>query len=73
MLPRDVAVADDRFVVNYFRLSQDGRLLVTGSNDNTIRVWDVATGKPLKILRGHAGRVPACVFCGGSEGEQELQ
>ncbi|WP_370401030.1 NAD(P)/FAD-dependent oxidoreductase [Sulfitobacter sp. JB4-11] len=30
VLPRDVAVADDRFVVNYFRLSHDKRLLFGG-------------------------------------------
>lgn len=30
VLPRDVAVADSRFVVNYFRLSSDGRLLFGG-------------------------------------------
>ncbi|MEH6521015.1 NAD(P)/FAD-dependent oxidoreductase [Sulfitobacter sp.] len=30
VLPRDVAVADSRFVVNYFRLSDDGRLLFGG-------------------------------------------
>ncbi len=30
VLPRDVAVADSRFVVNYFRRSHDGRLLFGG-------------------------------------------
>lgn len=30
VLPRDVAVADSRFVVNYFRRSSDGRLLFGG-------------------------------------------
>ncbi|MHA6347075.1 NAD(P)/FAD-dependent oxidoreductase [Roseivivax sp. CAU 1761] len=30
VLRRDIAVADDRFVVNYFRLSHDGRLLFGG-------------------------------------------
>ncbi|MBS0123238.1 NAD(P)/FAD-dependent oxidoreductase [Thetidibacter halocola] len=30
VLTRDVAVADDKFVVNYFRLSEDGRLLFGG-------------------------------------------
>lgn len=30
VLPRDVAIADSRFVVNYFRLSHDGRLLFGG-------------------------------------------
>ncbi len=30
VLSQDVAVADDRFVINYFRLSHDGRLLFGG-------------------------------------------
>ena len=30
LIPRDVAVVDTRFVVNYFRLSADGRLLFGG-------------------------------------------
>lgn len=30
IMPKDVAVADDRFVVNYFRLSEDKRLLFGG-------------------------------------------
>ena len=30
ILSQDIAVADDRFVVNYFRLSEDGRLLFGG-------------------------------------------
>jgi gamma-glutamylputrescine oxidase len=30
VLPKDVAVADDKFVVNYFRLSEDKRLLFGG-------------------------------------------
>ncbi|MEM1150362.1 MAG: FAD-binding oxidoreductase, partial [Pseudomonadota bacterium] len=30
ILGQDIAVADDRFVVNYFRLSEDGRLLFGG-------------------------------------------
>ncbi len=30
VLTRDIAVSDDRFVVNYFRLSHDGRLLFGG-------------------------------------------
>ena len=31
--------------------------LVSGSRDNTIKLWDVTTGQELRALKGHAGRV----------------
>jgi WD40 repeat protein len=34
-------------------ISADGRTLVSGSIDHTLRIWDVATGKCLRILEGH--------------------
>lgn len=37
VLTRDVAVADDRFVINYFRLSHDGRLLFGGGESYGLR------------------------------------
>jgi WD40 repeat protein len=38
-------------------LSSDGRRVVTGSNDNTARVWDGDMGKPLSPPLQHAGPV----------------
>ena len=35
LIPRDVAVSDSRFVVNYFRLTADGRLLFGGGERYT--------------------------------------
>ncbi len=44
------------FVVS-LTFSIDGRTLVSGSRDNTIKLWDVATGQEMRALKGHAGRV----------------
>lgn len=37
--------------------SQDGKHAITGSNDQTIRLWDVEAGCVLLILKGHTGRI----------------
>ena len=37
--------------------SPDGRRIVTGSYDKTVKVWDAATGQELLVLKGHAGLV----------------
>ena len=35
----------------------DGRRVVSGSNDKTLKVWDVATGKCVATLEGHSSDV----------------
>ena len=45
----------------------DGSRLFSGSNDNTIKVWDVATGTCLQTLQGHTDWVNSvCVSADGS-------
>ena len=37
--------------------SPDGRTLASAGHDQTIRLWDVATGRESQVLRGHADAV----------------
>jgi RNA polymerase sigma factor (sigma-70 family) len=49
--------------------SPDGKRLASwGHQNDTIRVWDAATGKELAHLRGHRGDVTAVAFLPGGEG-----
>ncbi|WP_010585257.1 WD40 domain-containing protein [Schlesneria paludicola] len=53
--------------VRSIAFSADGSLLLSGSFDNTVRVWVFDTNQPLKTFRGHGGRVKAVSFASGSQ------
>ena len=42
--------------------SADSRLLVSGSSDSTLKVWDIKTGKLNMDLPGHADEVKVIGF-----------
>src|SRR5207244_10121016 len=42
--------------------SPDGKWLATAGGDNVIRLWDAATGKPAKELRGHMATINSMKF-----------
>ncbi|WPD24270.1 MAG: trypsin-like peptidase domain-containing protein [Candidatus Electrothrix scaldis] len=42
--------------------SLDGKKLVSGSDDKTVRVWDIETGQELTVFRGHVQPVTSASF-----------
>jgi WD40 repeat protein len=48
--------------VYYTAFSPDGRWYLAGGDTGSLRLWDVATGRPLQQLKGHDGWTCQAVF-----------
>jgi WD40 repeat protein len=47
--------------------SPDGKRLLIGSSDNTVKLWDAATGEKTLTLKGHTDAVWSMAFSSGRE------
>ncbi len=59
---REIRIFEHEGSVNHIEFSPDGQRVVTASNDNTAKVWEVASGKLLATLAGHEGGVEHAAF-----------
>ena len=42
--------------------SPDSKLVASGSNDSTVKIWDPATGAYTQTLKGYSGSVNSVAF-----------
>jgi WD40 repeat protein len=42
--------------------SPDGRYALSGSEDNTVRVWEVESGRCMRVMEGHSASVRSVAF-----------
>src|SRR5262249_40112118 len=49
-------------------VTRDGKLMLTGGEDGTVRLWDIETGKEIRRFPGHSGKVRAVAF--SADGKQ---
>ncbi len=54
--------------IESIEFNDDGTQLLTTSDDYTIKLWDVASNRLTKTLRGHGGWVRDAVFFPGNDG-----
>jgi WD40 repeat protein len=51
-------------------VTPDGRLAISASNDKTLKVWNLKSGRELRTLKGHPREVTA-VAANGSAADGE--
>lgn len=57
--------------VNTVTISPDGKTIASGSRDNTVRLWDLATGHDIGLLENHTKFVTRVMFMFSSDGNEK--
>ncbi|MBI3273105.1 MAG: TIR domain-containing protein [Planctomycetes bacterium] len=60
--PLELILSGHEYSVTSVAFSPDGGRIASGSNDETLRVWDAATGREIACLRGHESSVESVAF-----------
>ncbi|WP_339675709.1 protein kinase, partial [uncultured Gimesia sp.] len=60
--PAYVAFEGHQESVQSAEFTADGKMLISASHDNTVKLWDIETNKALKTFRGHDSWVQAAMI-----------
>ena len=60
--PSSFTLKGHKRFVKSVAFSPDGKRIVSGSWDVTLKVWDASTGRQLRTLKGHAAIVTSVAF-----------
>ena len=58
----ELTSAEGRHFFGHGVFSPDGKLLATGSADSQVKLWEAATGREVRTLKGHAEEVQCVRF-----------
>ena len=60
--PQHIATLEGHASVRSVSFSPDGKMLASGAEDNTVKLWDVETGKNTATLEGHTSWIYSVAF-----------
>ncbi|MEO9483182.1 MAG: caspase family protein [Ekhidna sp.] len=60
--PELIIQTGHQLAINDMEYSPDGRIVASCSEDNTVKLWEIATGKEMQTLSGHSKAVNDIVF-----------
>jgi len=57
-----MTLAGHRGGVSTCAYSPDGKMILSGSEDGTVKIWDASSAAEIRTLEGHTGEITCCLY-----------